>query len=157
MTNVFKRKHPCKYNRGVEEKRKVGYKESQGAANPILVSRDIMDGNVPNYKQTEEGTLYKSIHGFPLCNYCNMPNHKRQHCQIKAIDRINGCARHFHPDRMKAFVHSTSSTPNSNQYPLVYPMQNLQRQPPLQPWQSHQQIPVAHQYNNNHNQMNQHT
>ena len=76
VTNVFKRKHPCKYNRGVEEKRKVGYKESQGAANPILVSRDIMDGNVPNYKQTEEGTLYKSIHGFPLCNYCNMPNHK---------------------------------------------------------------------------------
>ena len=66
-----------------------------------VISRDIEDGNHPNYMQTAEGQLKRSIHGFPLCNYCGGPSHKRQNCPIKAQDRAAGNKRLYHPDRDK--------------------------------------------------------
>ena len=59
------------------------------------------DGNHPNYRQTTDGQLQRSPNGFPLCNYCGGPSHKRQHCPVKAHDRETGNKRIFHPDRDK--------------------------------------------------------
>ena len=66
-----------------------------------VVSRDIEDGNHPNYKQTQDGQLQRSPHGFPLCNYCGGQSHKRQNCPVKLHDRANGNKRIYHPDRDK--------------------------------------------------------
>ena len=66
-----------------------------------FISRDMEDGNHPNYRQTIDGQLQRSSNGFPLCNYCGGPSHKRQHCPVKARDRENGNKRIFHPDRDK--------------------------------------------------------
>ena len=38
----------------------------------------------------KERQLKRSIHGFPLCNYCGGPSHKRQNCPIKSQDRAAG-------------------------------------------------------------------
>ena len=65
------------------------------------ISRDIGDGNHPNYMQTTDGQLKRSIHGFPLCNYCGTASHKRQNCPIKIKDRAAGKMRLSHPDREK--------------------------------------------------------
>lgn len=72
-----------------------------GANQRPIISRDVEDGNHPNYKQTPDGQLQKSIHGYPLCNYCGGPSHKRQNCPVKLQDRANGNKRIFHPDRDK--------------------------------------------------------
>ena len=66
-----------------------------------LISRDTQDGNHPNYKQTANGQLQRSVHGFPLCNYCGGPSHKRQNCPVKLHDRAAGNKRLWHPDRDK--------------------------------------------------------
>ena len=65
------------------------------------ISRDIGDGNHPNYMQTTDGQLKRSIHGFPLCNYCGTASHKRQNCPLKMKDRAAGKMRLSHPDREK--------------------------------------------------------
>ena len=65
------------------------------------ISRDIGDGNHPNYMQTTDGQLKRSIHGFPLCNYCGTASHKRQNCPLKIKDRAAGKMRLSHPDREK--------------------------------------------------------
>ena len=65
------------------------------------ISRDIGDGNHPNYMQTADGQLKRSIHGFPLCNYCGTASHKRQNCPLKIKDRAAGKMRLSHPDREK--------------------------------------------------------
>ena len=65
------------------------------------ISRDIGDGNHPNYMQTADGQLKRSIHGFPLCNYCGTASHKRQNCPLKMKDRAAGKMRLSHPDREK--------------------------------------------------------
>ena len=65
------------------------------------ISRDIGDGNHPNYMQTTDGQLKRSIHGFPLCNYCGTASHKRQNCPLKMQDRAAGKMRLSHPDREK--------------------------------------------------------
>ena len=66
-----------------------------------VISRDTEDGNHPNYIQSTDGQLKRSIHGFPLCNYCGGPSHKRQNCPIKSQDRAAGNKRLYHPDRDK--------------------------------------------------------
>ena len=66
-----------------------------------VISRDTEDGNHPNYIQTADGQLKRSVHGFPLCNYCGGPSHKRQNCPIKMQDRAAGKMRLSHPDRDK--------------------------------------------------------
>jgi hypothetical protein len=65
------------------------------------ISRDIGDGNHPNYMQTTDGQLKRSIHGFPLCNYCGTASHRRQNCPLKIKDRAAGKMRLSHPDREK--------------------------------------------------------
>ena len=65
-------------------------------------SRDMQDGGHQNYRQSQDGTLHKSPHGHPLCNYCGIPSHKREKCTIKAADREAGLTRVYHPDRDKA-------------------------------------------------------
>ena len=65
------------------------------------ISRDIGDGNHPNYMQTADGQLKRSMHGFPLCNYCGTASHKRQNCPLKIKDRAAGKMRLSHPDREK--------------------------------------------------------
>ena len=65
------------------------------------ISRDIGDGNHPNYMQTTDGQLKRSMHGFPLCNYCGTASHKRQNCPLKIKDRAAGKMRLSHPDREK--------------------------------------------------------
>ena len=65
-------------------------------------SRDIQDGGYHNYRQAQDGTLHKSMHGHPLCNYCGVPSHKREKCTVKAADREAGLTRVYHPERDKA-------------------------------------------------------
>ena len=74
---------------------------STGKAQRPIISRDTEDGNHPNYKQTPDGQLQRSIHGYPLCNYCGGASHKRQHCPVKMNDRAAGNNRIHHPDRDK--------------------------------------------------------
>ena len=74
---------------------------STGTMQKPVISRDVEDGNHPNYKQTPDGQLQRSIHGFPLCNYCGGPSHKRQNCPVKLHDRAAGNRRITHPDRDK--------------------------------------------------------
>ena len=62
----------------------------------------MQDGGHHNYRQSQDGTLHKSPHGHPLCNYCGIPSHKREKCTIKAADRAAGLTRIYHPDRDKA-------------------------------------------------------
>ena len=65
------------------------------------VSRDVNDGNMPNYRQTCEGSLLRSSFGYPICNYCGKPGHKRENCKYKTLDRVNGLTRINHPDKEK--------------------------------------------------------
>ena len=51
--------------------------------------------------QTADGQLKRSMHGFPLCNYCGTASHKRQNCPLKIKDRAAGKMRLSHPDREK--------------------------------------------------------
>ena len=74
---------------------------STGRAQRPVISRDTEDGNHPNYKQTQDGQLQRSIHGYPLCNYCGGASHKRQYCPVKLHDRAAGNNRVYHPDRDK--------------------------------------------------------
>ena len=64
-----------------------------------LISRDMADGNLPNFCQAEKGRLMYSSFGEPLCNYCGRPSHRRQHCTIKQQDRKQGFTRKNHPDK----------------------------------------------------------
>ena len=117
-----------------------------------FISRDIEDGNHPNYRQTQDGQLQRSIHGFPLCNYCGGPSHKRQHCPVKAHDRETGNKRLFHPDRDKG-----TSVQDKNRRPTTAPtaaasavmqapmMQQVPYQPMWQqPW-ANQAVPMTQQ------------
>ena len=74
---------------------------STGRAQRPIISRDTEDGNHPNYKQTQDGQLQRSVHGYPLCNYCGGASHKRQFCPVKMHDRAAGNNRVSHPDRDK--------------------------------------------------------
>ena len=86
------------------------------------VSRDVEDGNLPNFCQTHMGDLNRSMTGRPLCNYCGRASHKRQFCITKATDRMNGLKRIMHPDK-EFNIHSaqTMETPYLN-LPSVYPI-----------------------------------
>lgn len=87
--------------RGARGRGGRGRGASTNAPRTPLISRDVLDGNHPNYRQTPDGQLYRSIHGHPLCNYCGGPSHKRQNCTVKAADREAGMTRVNHPDRDK--------------------------------------------------------
>ena len=65
-------------------------------------SRDMQDGKYHNYRQAQDGTFHKSIHGHPLCNYWEYRATKGKNCTIKATDREAGLTRIYHPDRDKA-------------------------------------------------------
>ena len=64
-------------------------------------SKDVQENGFYNYRQNQDGTLQKSLHGQPICNYCGTASHKRENCGIKKIDRSAGLARTFHPNRDK--------------------------------------------------------
>ena len=72
-------------------------------------SRDALDGGHFNYRQNQDGTLLKSIHGHLICNYCGVPSHKRERCFIKEADRKNGITRIYHPNRDKAMPNRTKT------------------------------------------------
>lgn len=74
-----------------------------------IQSRDTMDGGHFNYRQAQDGTLMKSIHGHALCNYCGLPSHKRERCYIKEKDRKLGITRIYHPNRDKAVSSKTKA------------------------------------------------
>ena len=65
------------------------------------ISRDVKDGNYPNYCQSSSYELIKSKWGSPLCNYCGLPSHRRQNCIIKRNDRKRGLTRTNHPNKKK--------------------------------------------------------
>lgn len=67
----------------------------------LLISRDVKDGNYPNYCQSPNYEVITSKNGSPLCNYCGLPSHKRQNCLIKRDDRKIGFTRINHPDKKK--------------------------------------------------------
>ena len=67
----------------------------------LLISRDVKDGNYPNYCQSPNYEVITSKNGSPLCNYCGLPSHKRQNCLIKRDDRKIGLTRINHPDKNK--------------------------------------------------------
>ena len=98
-----------------------------------IVSRDTQDGNHPNYRQRQDGTLHKSVHGYPLCNYCGVPSHKRERCPVKAADREAGLTRVTHPDRDKAISNSEKQKTTTPSAPAAASMSTA---PPLhyQPW-----------------------
>ena len=127
---------------------------SAGAPKQPIISRDTLDGNHPNYRQTPEGLLYRSIHGYPLCNYCGGPSHKRQNCTVKAADREAGLTRINHPDRDKtvanqekakiaaaAYVPATAAALQS--FPKAHPVPYQQQQQyPWPPWPGYHPTPV---------------
>ena len=116
---------------------------TNGSQGPFI-SRDIEDGNHPNYRQTLDGQLQRSINGFPLCNYCGGPSHKRQHCPVKAYDREAGNKRLHHPDRDKGtsvqdktkrpMIPLKAATSAIMQQPMTYnlPYQQMWQQPSQQ-------------------------
>merc|ERR1712008_510170 len=79
--------------------KKTNTKQSCAIPSGVKISRDTMDGNLPNFCQTTEGMLERSFMGKRRCNYCGKPNHKRQDCLLKAVDRVHGKARQMHPAR----------------------------------------------------------
>ena len=113
------------------------------------ISRDIGDGNHPNYMQTADGQLKRSIHGFPLCNYCGTASHKRQNCPLKIKDRAAGKMRLSHPDREK-----NSSNQDKGKLDQSAPSSAVMASPiGIQPTIQHQQ----HQQLWHYNQWPQHT
>ena len=116
---------------------------------PQIVSRDIEDGNHPNYRQTQDGQLQKSSTGYPLCNYCGGPSHKRQNCPVKQHDRTAGNKRITHPDRDKGTtVHDKikKQEPARTAFTTMSPIQ-LQRSHPWQhnPWPQQTTAAVTYQ------------
>ena len=106
------------------------------------ISRDVLDGNHPNYRETQDGQLYKSFHGHPLCNYCGGPSHKRQNCSLKATDREAGLTRIYHPDRDKMIANQEKARNSA--------AAAIQRENPNLTPKTMSQFPVAHlmaQYN----------
>ncbi len=109
-----------------------------------FISRDVEDGNHPNYRQTIDNQLQRSSNGFPLCNYCGGPSHKRQHCPVKAHDREAGNKRLHHPDRDKGtsvqdktkrpMIPLKAATSAIMQQPMTYnlPYQQMWQQPSQQ-------------------------
>ena len=100
----------------------MGAKQNTYTKQNIHISRDVDEGNIPNFCQTPMGDLNRSMMGYPLCNYCGRASHKRQFCSIKATDRMNGLKRSMHPDK-EFNIHSaqTMETPYLN-LPSVYPL-----------------------------------
>ena len=148
-------------NRGAKNGRGRGRganNSSAGAPRIQIVSRDVMDGNMPNYRQTTEGNLLRSTFGYPICNYCGKPSHKRESCSYKKIDRDNGLTRVNHPDKEKNTTEVTtpgrtpatfpaSSAMGTNPYPFGYPIQ--QPIAPWPPWPGYQPSPAHFIQNHN--------
>ena len=137
------------YSRGNRGQGGRGRGANTGVIQRQIVSRDIEDGNHPNYKQTPEGQLQKSIHGFPLCNYCGGPSHKRQNCPVKLHDRAAGNKRINHPDKDKGTtVHDKikKQEPARTASTTMAPIE-LQRSHPWQhnPWPQQTTAAVAYQ------------
>ena len=112
------------------------------------ISRDVLDGNHPNYRQTTDGQLYKSIHGHPLCNYCGGPSHKRQNCSLKAKDREAGMTRTYHPDRDKMVFNqeqarsaATAAIFKGNPSPPMMAMNQFPMAQPIQQYKPLEYIP----------------
>ena len=129
---------------------------SAGAPRPPVISGDVMDGNLPNYRQTTDAQLMRSSLGYPLCNYCGKASHKRQHCALKLTDRQNGLTRVNHPDKDKNTAEEqkgkntylTSSAAVVNPYPFGYPM-HQQQIATWPPWQGYQPSPIHNSPNQN--------
>ena len=119
---------------------------------PLIISRDITDGNLPNYRQTTDQTLMRSALGYPLCNYCGKASHKRQFCSAKIKDRTNGITRQFHPDREKNTAEEQSqkniaAALMAAQPSFGYPAQ--QQQAPWPPWPGYQPSPMQNNQGQN--------
>ena len=98
MEEVKHIKNPEKETRKTEFQKKTATKKSTPSTQE-QISRDLEEGNIPNYCQAVNGTLVRSISGYPICNYCGLPAHKRQFCTKKKIDREMGLKRKNHPDK----------------------------------------------------------
>ena len=145
-------------NRGARNGRGRGRganNSSAGAPKIQVVSKDVMDGNLPNYRQTPDGNLMRSAFGYPLCNYCGKASHKRESCPLKRNDRDNGFTRVNHPDKEKNTMEETkiktfqtSSAVGINPYYTGYPSQP---QPiiPWPPWPGYQPSPMHNIHNQN--------
>ena len=118
-----------------------------------VISRDTEDGNHPNYMQTADGQLKRSIHGFPLCNYCGGPSHKRQNCPIKLQDRTAGNKRLYHPERDKGTSiqekkkQEQAKTSAATMAPMgmQLPVQQQQQLWQYNPWPQHISSATLHQ------------
>ena len=128
---------------------------SAGAPRQSIISRDVMDGNFPNYRQMpgNDMMLMRSAFGHPLCNYCGKASHKRQFCPIKIKDRTNGMNRVNHPDKDKNTAeeqakNNTTSAATNNPFPFNYQIPQ-QQQPLWPPWPGYQPSPI--QGNQGHN------
>jgi hypothetical protein len=115
---------------------------NQAIKGSVVQSRDMQDGGYHNYRQAQDGTLHKSIHGHPLCNYCGIPSHKREKCTVKATDRGTGLTRIFHPDRDKAISNhektkAVTATVAREAVAAAMAAANMPPTPPMQyqPWQ----------------------
>ena len=132
---------------------------STGTTQKPVISRDVEDGNHPNYKQTPDGQLQRSMHGFPLCNYCGGPSHKRQNCPVKLHDRAAGNKRITHPDRDKGTSVHEKIKKQEQAKTSATMMTTMEQQIPWQykPWPQ-QQTAAATTYQENlpfHQQQNQ--
>ena len=127
---------------------------STGRTQRPIISRDTEDGNHPNYKQTPDGQLQRSPHGYPLCNYCGGASHKRQHCSVKMHDRAAGNNRINHPDRDKSTSVQDKIKKLEQARTSAAAMAPLEEQMPKlwqhNPWPQQQSAAVAYQAPLNH-------
>ena len=98
MKEVKHIKTPGKGTKKINFQKKEAPKKSTPSPQ-THISRDVEEGNIPNYCQTINCTLLRSIAGYPICNYCGLTAHKRQFCSIKMKDREMGLKRKNHPDK----------------------------------------------------------
>ena len=86
-----------------KEKKKIDFHKkptkNSTPATQAYISKDVEEGNIPNYCQTDNGKRLRSIAGYPMCNYCGLTAHKRQYCVKKRHDRERGLTRINHPDK----------------------------------------------------------
>ena len=111
-------------------------------------SRDP-DGGFLNYCENTKGELQLSPQGHPFCNYCGIPSHKREFCNVKMGDRKKGLNRTHHPERGTMLSNNqikkqqAAATAATNGVPAPHP----QQWPPCQsPWLPQYQQQPPHQF-----------
>ena len=54
---------------------------------------------INNFHQNSNGKLVMASGGRPKCNYCEIPNHRRQRCAFRLADLEHNIDRQFHPQK----------------------------------------------------------